>query len=198
MRTVAIRRMLGTRMRADSDQSLVGLAQKGDAHAFSELAKRHESKVYALCLRFMRDPVLAEDMAQEAFVKAFRLLKGFRKQCRFSTWLYRVTCSVCLSELDRRKRRPEITMDTPPEGEASSLAPEQIEAHAIIRQCVSRLPKKYATAVTLYYFEETSYEDIAKAMGIPTGTLKTWLHRARIQLRDIAAKELEGYGLLEP
>ena len=87
------------------DAGLVALAKSGEVEAFSELVRRHEQHVYNLAYRFMRDPSQAEDMAQEAFLKAFRLLKGFRGACSFSTWMYRVTCSVCLTELTRRRRR---------------------------------------------------------------------------------------------
>jgi len=89
-------------MTDDSDLALVERTKAGDVDAFSTLAERHERVVYNLAYRFMRDHALAEDMAQEAFLKAFRLLGGFRGDCSFSTWLYRVTSSVCLTELKRR------------------------------------------------------------------------------------------------
>src|SRR5690554_6409726 len=92
-----------------SDKTLIARTKAGDIEAFSELARRHEQTVYNLALRFMRDPSLAEDMAQEALVKAYQKLHKFRGDARFSTWLYLIVCNVCLSELQKRKRRGELS-----------------------------------------------------------------------------------------
>lgn len=173
-----------------TDLALVQATQKGDVEAFSELVRRHERVVYNLAFRFMRDGSSAEDMAQEAFLKAFRMLKGFRGDCEFSTWMYRVTCSVCLTELSRRKKRGEVelhvdtvTASIEPEHEASDFA-------SIIRGCVQKLPEHYERIITLYYLRELSYEEIAAKLDIPMGTLKTWMHRARKRLRRIVEQEL--------
>jgi RNA polymerase sigma-70 factor (ECF subfamily) len=174
-----------------NDADLVRLAQSGEVEAFSELVRRHEQHVYNLAYRFMREPSLAEDMAQEAFLKAFRLLKGFRGACSFSTWMYRVTCSVCLTELTRRKRRGEVELLPQHGGETPPAPSEAADTFALLRQCVARLPEHYARIITLYYFKETPYEDIARHLDIPMGTLKTWMHRARHQLRKIVEKELQ-------
>lgn len=178
----------------DSDFVLVDRAKAGETEAFSELALRHERVVYNLAYRFMRDPGLAEDMAQEAFLKAFRLLKGFRGDCSFSTWLYRVTTSVCLTELNRRKRRGEIELLPSHAAKLATDQPEASDTPELIRRCVGQLPDRYATIVTLFYLQEVSYEEIAEIMKIPMGTLKTWMHRARHQLRKIVEKELKSHG----
>ena len=182
-------------MTDNSDEALVARAKKGDTHAFSELARRHEHTVYNLCLRFMRDAVLAEDMAQEAFLKAFRSLGGFRGNAAFSTWMYRVTCSVCLTELAKRKRRGEVTLSPMHDvfdGEAA--APGASDTAEVIRACVAKLPPRYAKAITLYYFDELPYEEAAEVLGVSQGTLKTWMHRARRKLRSIVEKELSAHG----
>ncbi len=178
-----------------SDLELVGQVKAGDIEAFSELVRRHEQNVYNLAYRFMREPSLAEDMAQEAFLKAFRLLRGFRGACSFSTWMYRVTCSVCLTELTRRKRRSEVELLPKHAGAAPAAATDTADIPELIRGCVSRLPSHYAEIIRLYYFQETSYEEIAQLLAIPMGTLKTWMHRARHQLRAIVEKELRDDGL---
>ncbi|HPO31473.1 MAG TPA: sigma-70 family RNA polymerase sigma factor, partial [Candidatus Hydrogenedentes bacterium] len=90
------------------DIQLVQRAKDGDTAAFSELVRRHQDEAYTLAYRFMRDSALAEDMAQEAFLKAFRLLQSYRGECSFRTWMYRVVSSVCLTELRRRKNRHEV------------------------------------------------------------------------------------------
>ncbi len=179
----------------DSDLSLVNRTKAGDIEAFSELARRHERVVYNLAYRFMRDAVLAEDMAQEAFLKAYRLLNGFRGDCSFSTWLYRVTSSVCLTELNRRKRRGEVALTPSHTSEAATDPEEATDTPELIRRCVMQLPDRYATIVTMYYLDEISYEEIAETLNIPMGTLKTWMHRARHQLRKIVEKEIKSNGV---
>lgn len=173
-----------------ADHELVRRTQDGDTEAFSELVRRHQQVTYNLAYRFMRDATQAEDMAQEAFLKAFRLLKGFRGDSSFSTWLYRVTCSVCLTELSRRKRRGEVELH-PIHYKNAAVHPSynrDIPEH--IRRCVTKLSDRYAEIVTLYYLKGVSYDEIAEAMDIPLGTLKTWMFRARKQLRGIVEKEV--------
>ena len=175
----------------ESDLDLVARAKAGDTHAFGVLVRRHQHVVYNLSYRYMREVALSEDMAQEAFLKAFRLLNGFRGDCSFSTWMYRVTSSVCLTELSRRKKRGEVELQ-PVHGESTTT--DSVEAQdtaALIRRCVTKLPEKYATIVTMYYLQELPYEEIASAMEIPLGTLKTWMFRARKELRQIVEEELE-------
>ncbi len=185
-------------MADDSDLALVVRTKAGNTEAFSELVRRHDRVVYNLSYRFMRDAALAEDMTQEAFLKAYRLLNGFRGDCSFSTWLYRVTCSVCLTELNRRKRRNEVEL-TPQHSSDASTDPEgATDMPELIRRCVTKLPDHYATIVTLYYLQEVPYEQIAEVMNIPMGTLKTWMHRARLQVRKIVEKELSTHESHEP
>lgn len=176
-----------------SDLQLVERVKAGDVEAFSELARRHEHIVYNLSYRFMRDSSLAEDMAQESLLKAFRLLRGFRGDCSFSTWLYRVTTSVCLTELNRQKRRGETELLPGHVERYSEKQPEATDLPELVRRCVTMLPDRYATIMTLFYLEEVTYEEIAEIMEIPMGTLKTWMHRARHQLRKIVEKEIAAH-----
>jgi RNA polymerase sigma-70 factor (ECF subfamily) len=172
------------------EQECIRLAAQGDSNAFGELVRLHERTVYNLCLRFMRDPHAAEDMAQDAFLKAFRRIRTFRGRSAFSTWLYRLTVNTCLDELAKRKRRRAYTLEEAPIP-AEMPAPERSETAAIIRACVAKLPERDAMLITLYYLEEESYERIAAKLELPMGTLKTWLHRARKRLRTIVEKELQ-------
>jgi RNA polymerase sigma-70 factor (ECF subfamily) len=174
----------------DSDEALVRRAQRGNAEAFSQLVRRHQHTVYSLALRYMREPVLAEDMAQEAFLKGYRLLRGFRGDCRFTTWMYRVTCSVCLTELAKRGRRGEVPMESAGAERGYEENPAGKDAAEIVRRCVTQLPERFATIVTMYYLDQAPYEEIAAAMEIPVGTLKTWMFRARKELRALVEKEL--------
>ncbi len=172
-----------------TDEALVSRVKRGRTEAFSELVQRHQHTVYSLCLRYMKDPALAEDMAQESFIKGFRLLHGFRGDCRFSTWMYRVTSSVCLTELSRRGKRGEVPLDDAPQPSRDAEAGES-ELAEIVRHCVTRLPERYATIVTMYYLQQLPYEEIAAAMKIPVGTLKTWMFRARKELRALVDAQL--------
>jgi len=173
-----------------SDLELVNQSKSGDPEAFSELVRRHQHVVFNVSYRFMRDSALAEDMAQEAFLKAYRLLKGFRGDCSFSTWMYRVTCSVCLTELNRRKRRNEVEQELQYNVETSEEPVENPDMPEMIRRCVRRLPDRYVQIITLYYLKGVSYEEIAQVMNIPMGTLKTWMFRARKQLRGVVEQEM--------
>ena len=173
-----------------TDNELVKIAQKGNSDAFSELVRRHQHRVFNLSLRYMRDASRAEDMAQEAFLKGFRLLKGFRGDCSFSTWMYKVTGSVCLTEIAKRKKRGEVELNITHEGGYESTDAQDNEQADLVRRCVMHLPEKYATIVTLYYLNEMPYEEIAQIMDIPIGTLKTWMFRARKELRTIVEEQL--------
>jgi RNA polymerase sigma-70 factor (ECF subfamily) len=173
-----------------TDKELVKIARKGNAEAFSELVRRHQHRVYNLSLRYMRDANRAEDMAQEAFLKGFRLLKGFRGECSFSTWMYKVTGSVCLTEIRKRKKRGEVELKPAHESSYISTKAQDNDEAELVRRCVTRLPEKYAAIVTLYYLDAMPYDEIAKIMEIPIGTLKTWMFRARKELRVIVQEEL--------
>ena len=177
----------------ESDRELVKKAKRGNAEAFSTLVQRHQHIVYNLAYRYMRDSNLAEDMAQEAFLKGFRLLKGFRGDCSFSTWMYRVTSSVCLTEIARRKKRGEVQLDAHHGGVYEDGKAEARDSADVIRRCVTQLPERYATIITMYYLQEMPYAEIAAAMAIPIGTLKTWMFRARKELRLVVEKELPDY-----
>jgi len=176
---------------AMSDADLVEKSKAGDLEYFNELVRRHHVVVYNLAYRYMRDGNLAEDMTQEAFLKGFRMLSGFRGDCSFSTWMYRVTSSVCLTELNRRKRRNEVAFSPAHAKELSEQPDAASDTAEIIRRCVSKLPERYAKIITMYYLQEIAYEEIAEVMDIPLGTLKTWMHRARKQLRAIVEKEVD-------
>ncbi|HOJ70149.1 MAG TPA: RNA polymerase sigma factor [Candidatus Hydrogenedentes bacterium] len=178
------------------DIQLVQRAKDGDTAAFSELVRRHQDEAYTLAYRFMRDSALAEDMAQEAFLKAFRLLQSYRGECSFRTWMYRVVSSVCLTELRRRKNRHEVEWNDSLELSEERPVVDR-DLHEKIRGCVRLLPERYATVISMYYLAGAPYEEIADALNIPQGTLKTWMFRARKLLRQIVEKELKIHGWTE-
>jgi RNA polymerase sigma-70 factor (ECF subfamily) len=167
----------------DSDAGLVARAQGGDLAAFEQLVRRHQRYVFNLAYRVLGDYVEAEDVAQEAFVRAWRGLTGFRGQARFTTWLYRIVHNLCLSRLPglqqqlQQSEPLEETLahsaDSPPE------LSEERERVAFLRAELERLPEKYRLVLTLRYLQHLSYDEIAAVLGLTMGTVKTHIHRAR-------------------
>ncbi len=174
-----------------SDLELVRRAQRGERGAFDLLVLRYQHKVVKLVARLLRDRTEAEDVAQEAFVKAYRALGSFRGDSAFYTWLYRIAVNTARNTLASRQRRPleyeaglseaeqtavEARMrhtDTP---EATALSEE---IHEAVNRAIGELPEDLRTAIVLREVEGLSYEEIAAAMDCPVGTVRSRIFRAR-------------------
>ncbi|RPI12268.1 MAG: RNA polymerase sigma factor RpoE [Lysobacterales bacterium] len=174
-----------------SDLELVRRVQRGERGAFDLLVLRYQHKVVKLVARLLRDPAEAEDVAQEAFVKAYRAMGSFRGDSAFYTWLYRIAVNTARNTMAARQRRPlayeaelneseqsvvESRMrhtDTP---EASALSDE---IHGTVNRAVEALPEDLRTAIILREVEGLSYEEIAEAMDCPVGTVRSRIFRAR-------------------
>jgi RNA polymerase sigma-70 factor (ECF subfamily) len=155
------------------------------AEAFERLLDARQEKVFRLMYSMTRDQVLAEDLTQEAFVKAWKALPAWRGESSLSTWLYTIARRTALDEIAARRSKGALSLDEPAvlaaaEG-AHAVSTEPGAAHDAERM-LARLPRHYREALTLFYLEEKSYEETALAMGVPMGTLKTYLHRARKEL----------------
>ena len=168
-------------------------AQAGDADAFAGLVARHRRFVYNLALRALSSPQDAEDAAQEAFVRAWIALPGFRRQARFRTWLYRIVTNLCYNRLPRLRREmralgeqaaDRLLDDDDP---AAEIAAE--EQRAFLHRQIEALPESYRVLIVLRYQEQLSYEEIAGVVSLPLGTVKTGLHRAKARLK----RSLEDY-----
>ncbi len=170
--------------------------QKGDTQAFETLVTAHEKQVYNLCLRMVGNPEDAADLAQEAFLKAWRSLPGYKFESAFSTWLYRLTGNLCIDFLRRQKRRPTAAQlpeqnEEDPVMELPDTAPsvEQQLTHKEDRRAVADammdLEEEFRLVLTLRVVEELSYEQIGQVLDLPVGTVKSRLARARIKLRKI-------------
>jgi len=188
------------RRRDLSDDELVARSIAGDDEAYRILVERYSDFVYTIALRVVRSEEEAEDVAQEAFVRAHRALPRFRGDSKFSSWLYRIAVNRALTHLKRRRSRPStVEMSSSPGVEAEiaahrsggSPADELLkdEFRARVRAAVAKLPPRYRAAVTLFYLEERSYKEVAEALGVPMGTLKTHLHRSCALLRDELSTE---------
>ncbi|WP_312472291.1 RNA polymerase sigma factor SigW [Neobacillus sp.] len=169
---------------------------KGDQDAYGEIVEIYKNSIYQLCFRMLGNRHEAEDMAQEAFIRAFVNIKSFNQNLKFSTWLFRIATNLCIDRM--RKKKPDyyldaevagteglnmysqIPSDTPlPEKELESL-----ELQEAVQKEILKLPEKYRSAIVLKYIEELSLNEISEILDLPLGTVKTRIHRGREALRQ--------------
>lgn len=188
---------------AAEDRRLVARALEGDESAYSELLRRFRRPVFSLIYRMIGDREQAEDLAQEAFVKAFNNLSSYNPKYRFSSWLFKIANNHAIDYLRRAKLQTVSIHGSPHAAsaereeetrivlEAHDETPEQevmaLELGGAIEEAIARLRPEYRTAIILRHVESRPYEEIAEIMDIPIGTVKTFLHRARAELRDVLA-----------
>ena len=156
--------------------------------AFQLLLPRYRDKVFRLSVSMLHNHAHAEDTTQDILLRVWRALPGYGAQAALSTWIYAISRNACLSEL--RKKRPlvSIDMDTDDfdtEVAALAVADADDSATVSVTQLLDRLPMRYRQAVTLFYMEDKSYEQTAASLGLPLGTVKALLHRARKRLIDL-------------
>jgi len=183
-----------------TDHDLIAFARSGSEKAYRELLDRYQRPVFSLIYRMVRDREQAEDLAQETFVKVFNHLESYNPKYKFSSWIFKIASNLAIDAL--RKREPQmVSLDGSPHAETA----EQIEATRItvesgdqnpeefleakelgeeIEKAIGMLRAEYRTAVLLRHVEGRPYEEIADIMGIPLGTVKTYIHRARTELRE--------------
>lgn len=175
---------------ADTDAALVAQAQQGDKRSFDLLVLKYQHRVIALIRRFVKNEAEAEDLAQEAFIKAYRALGNFRGDSAFYTWLYRIAVNTAKNGLEVNKRRPQADVDIDEIGEYAfdehlqqQDTPENMLASEDLRRIVAetleKLPDDLRRALMLREFDGMSYEEIAQAMGCPIGTVRSRIFRAR-------------------
>ncbi len=197
-----------------AEVALILRAQTGDQAAFGELVELHQDFVYNLAYRILQDYEEADDATQEAFVKIWQALAGFRGDSKFTTWAYRIVRNLCLNRLRSAKSNPRTVSvetsfeDGEDEGrEIIANLPGDIteepawrfdtnERRQLIWQEVDGLPVKYREIIGLYYNQELSYEEIAASLEVPVGTVKTHLYRAKALLKN-KLLELNSRGMLE-
>jgi RNA polymerase sigma-70 factor (ECF subfamily) len=179
---------------ADAD-ILERLRAKQYREAFAILLPRYRDKVFRLTFSMLRDRAMAEDTTQDVFLRIWRALPGFAGQSQLSTWIYAIAKNGSLSEL--RKRRPTVSLDQNDDDDgynpavAALAAPEADDSATVsVGQMLDQLPERYRQAVVLFYMEDKSYEQTAASLGLPLGTVKALLHRARKRLIELT-KEAE-------
>ncbi|MBI3480992.1 MAG: RNA polymerase sigma factor RpoE [Nitrosomonadales bacterium] len=176
----------------DVDQQLVERVQRGDKHAFDLLVSKYQRKLGRLISRFVRDPAEAEDVTQDAFIKAYRALSGFRGESAFYTWLYRIGINTAKNHLLANKRRaPTVTPFDAEEAESFDEASLLREVSTpenelmskqvvdVVQLSLQQLPEDLRSALTLREIEGLSYEEIANVMNCPVGTVRSRIFRAR-------------------
>lgn len=179
------------------DQQLVERAQRGDKHAFELLVSKYQRKLGRLLSRFIRDPAEVEDVAQEAFIKAYRALPSFRGDSAFYTWLYRIGINTAKNYLVAMGRRAPTTTEFDSEEAENFEDGDQLrdlntpeaelmtrQIAATVNQTMEELPEELRTAITLREIEGMSYEDIANVMNCPIGTVRSRIFRARETIAD--------------
>lgn len=190
-------------MTGASESELVRRAQSGDSLSFDRLVEAHYATVYSTAYRMLGDSSSASDATQTAFLRAFEALDSFRGASAFGTWLYRIVMNVCLDELRKRRNQPVSLVaedeeedsleerDIPDEAEEPAGLVEQRERQAIVQAAIGQLPEDYRAIIVLYDIRGLSYQEISEVLGVPLGTVKSRLNRARHALRELMAPHLE-------
>ncbi|HEU4649416.1 MAG TPA: sigma-70 family RNA polymerase sigma factor, partial [Gemmatimonadales bacterium] len=186
---------------AKTDQEIVALARAGQEAAYRELIRRYERPIFSLLFRMVRDRELAEDLAQETFIKALNAIESYRPEFKFSSWIFKIANN---SAIDHLRRRELDTLSL--EGSPHAETPEAIEATALqigdrqespldevaarelggqIEAAIAQLRPEYRSCILLRHVEGRAYEEIAQMLNLPLGTVKTYIHRARNELRQL-------------
>ena len=186
-----------------SDQEVVAKSRDGDETAYRELIRRYERPVFSLIFRMVRDREIAEDLSQETFIKVLNAISTYRPEFKFSSWVFKIANNTAIDHLRRRE------LDTLSlEGSPHAATPEAMEATALqlgtgvasplddvasrelggeIEAAINRLRTEYRSCILLRHVEGRAYEEIADILGLPLGTVKTYIHRARNELRVMLA-----------
>jgi RNA polymerase sigma-70 factor (ECF subfamily) len=195
------------------DADVVALAQKGREPAFRELIRRYERPVFSLVYRMVRDRELSEDLTQDTFIKVLTHIDKYRSEFKFSSWLFKIANNVAIDHL-RRRQLDTVSMEGSPHATSTEIAEatsfelatqgetplEELEARELgseIERAIAQLRPEYRACILLRHVEDKSYEEIAATLDLPLGTVKTYIHRARHELRKLLGHVREGLGPLE-
>tara|TARA_Y100000748_G_scaffold284942_1_gene267097 strand:+ start:1221 stop:1844 length:624 start_codon:yes stop_codon:yes gene_type:complete len=183
------------------DLSLVRRVKKGDYQAFDLLVLKYQSRVIATAFKYVQERQLAEDIAQEAFIKSYKSIDSFREESSFYTWVYRITVNTAKNYLVSSKRKNEVMVSDLSEND--SFYPEKInldspqeilkasELRDLILEALSSLGEETRTALSLREFDGLSYEQIAEIVKCPVGTVRSRIFRGREMIEDVIGKHME-------
>jgi RNA polymerase sigma-70 factor, ECF subfamily len=186
-------------MEPASERELVERCRRGDEGAFQELVEAYKGLVFALIARTVQNRSRAEDLAQDVFLRIHRGLPYFRGEARLSTWIYRIVANVCLQSQTRPANAAfdaALSLDDPQaRGQTMASASDRrfgdLELRDRLEKAIARLPAHYRLVIAAHYLDGLQYEDLAEALQLPLGTVKTQLHRAKQQLRRLLETELK-------
>ena len=178
----------------DIDRQIIEAVRAGNTRRYAQLVDRHKDNAMTLAVRLVGKREEAEELVQDAFLRAYRGLDQFRGDAKFSTWFYRILYNLCMTKVTRRKGKPEL-VDIDDERRLDNILvdEDEISVHQrmedeelqdVITEEIDRLPEKYKSAVVLFYVQEMSYEEICAVQNLPLGTVKTNLFRGRNLIRE--------------
>lgn len=176
----------------DDRKIIKQILEENDAEAYRLLVERYQQGLIHHLYAMVGDQMTAEDLAQEAFIRAYNKLKRYDPTYAFSTWLYRIATNLSYTHLKKKKSLPLFDVDRHESDEDVVETVMRNEAKEKVQRHVRGLPHKYRTVVSLHYWHGQSYEEMAKTVDVPIGTIKTWLHRAKALLKEeLAEYELQ-------
>jgi RNA polymerase sigma-70 factor (ECF subfamily) len=184
-----------------NDAELVRQTLCGNTAAYNGLVLRYQRQVYNLAYRMLGNAEDAGDLVQETFLRAYSALASFRQDASFLTWLYKIASNLCIDQLRSRKAKGALSLDVEleegrePAAESRSCAPEEVAirdaVQTVVHRAILNLPEKYRLVVVMRHLQDMSVDEIARALDLPTGTVKTHLFRAREMLRGRLRSVLE-------
>lgn len=170
-------------MQNENEHVLITDSLAGDQRAYEQLVDRYKNALYCHCYALVRDEDAAEDIAQQTFITVYYKLALYKTEYRFSTWLFKVATNKALTYLKQRGREVAADDSLIATVAATSPGPHVNAEYAELRAAVDKLKPKYRAAISLYYWQGLSYQEIADVMGWPLGSVKVWMLRAKTQLR---------------
>jgi len=172
----------------EAERDLVGACQRGEREAFDRLVERYQREIYRLCYRYVNNHEDANDLAQDAFLKAWRAIGRFRGDSSFSTWLYRIAVNACLNHRALKRpllqELPEVLPEPAPRADADVLSADESRR---VRQAVGQLPERQRATLILKVYHELTHEEVAQILGSTVGTVKSNLFHALGNLRRLLA-----------
>lgn len=185
----------------EQDTEIIRRIASGDRRAYAELIERHKDRAMTLAMRMMKNRADAEEALQDAFVRAFNALPSFENRSSFTTWFYRIVFNVCSTQLAKRPRQQTVSYQAgteegmseaaePVSGEMPDLDLESAEFRSIVHEAIAGMTEQYAAILTLFFVQDLGYDEIAEVTGLPLGTVKNRLFRARALLQRAVLKRM--------
>jgi RNA polymerase sigma-70 factor, ECF subfamily len=189
---------------SENEKYLLHQSKNGDMAAFEQLIEGYQKKVFNIALRMLGNPDDASEVAQEVFIRVYKSVKNFKEESSFSTWIYRITTNTCLDELRKRKNKEHISLDEDIHHEdgdmkrqvedsrpTPDIIAEKNELRKIVKLAINSLSEDHRIVIILRDIQDLSYEEIAKIVKCPEGTVKSRINRARSELKEILKRKRE-------